>query len=203
MSRRSPAGGFTLIEMLVVLVLVTLIGGIMMSALSQVFDLKQRLAVFLDGSETPGLVAGWFRDTTAGLLPDGATGADRFAGERRRFDGLSTMPLSGPPGVPTHIRWELVYDTAAGRSALTYAADGRPPLTVASWAGDVGEFRYCDGVRSCGSAWPPAAGGGSPQLPALIRLEARRGDAPWTILAAPRGAREPLAPPSGLVRVDQ
>lgn len=190
----SRCGGFTLVEMLVVLVLVALISGILLSALGQTVDLRQRLAAYLEGSEAPTLVAGWFRDSVQGLLADG--GSDRFTGGPRGLAGLSVAPIAGPPGVPTPIRWDLTFDAASGRTELRYTASGRAPLLIASWPGDSGGFRYCGSGLACADGWPPEPDSPVAELPAVIRLDAWRGTQAWPILAAPRGARQvpPNAP---------
>ena len=55
------AAGFTLVELLVVLMIVALISGVLLSGFERVLDIRLRLAAFLDGVEAPTLVADWFR----------------------------------------------------------------------------------------------------------------------------------------------
>jgi prepilin-type N-terminal cleavage/methylation domain-containing protein len=76
----TAATGFTLVEMLVVLVIAALISGVLLSAFERVLDIRVRLAAFLDGVDAPTLVADWFRASVGGLVPDAKTGRDRFAG---------------------------------------------------------------------------------------------------------------------------
>jgi prepilin-type N-terminal cleavage/methylation domain-containing protein len=187
------AGGFTIIEILVVLVIVSLISGILLFAFQRVLDVRVRLAAFLEGSDVPTLVAGWFRGSVEGLLPDQQGGADVFAGTARRFTGLSDAPIDGDPGVPIRITWELRYEAATGRTYLRYQGGNAAPLTVASWPGDLGGISYCGADLACGSTWPPprAAPGQAEELPALIRLDAVKGARFWPILAAPAAARNP------------
>jgi prepilin-type N-terminal cleavage/methylation domain-containing protein len=197
------AAGFTLIETLVVLIIVAMIGAILFSSYQRVLDIRIRLAAFLDGTDAPTLIAGWFRGSVEGLLPDQKDGADVFAGTARRFVGLSTAPIDGAPGVPTRIAWELVFDAANARTSLTYRAGDAAPLTIASWPGDRGGLRYCDSSLTCIDSWPPpnqsgdSTSGASPsnvasQLPALIVLQAVRGPDSWPVAAAPQSARDPL-----------
>jgi general secretion pathway protein J len=200
---RSAASGFTLIEMLVVLIIVGMVSAIIFSSYQRVLDIRMRLVAFLDGTDAPTLVAGWFRGSVEGLLPDQKDGADVFAGTPRRFVGLSTAPIDGTPGVPTRIAWELVFDAASARTALTYRDATAAPLTLASWAGDRGGLRYCGPALACTDSWPPpneTGGETVSQLPALIILEAVRGIDDWPVAAAPQSARDPLPKTPNLAR---
>jgi prepilin-type N-terminal cleavage/methylation domain-containing protein len=197
------ASGFTLIEMLVVLIIVSMVGAILFSSYQRVLDIRIRLLAFLDGTDAPTLIAGWFRSSIEGLLPDQEDGADVFAGTPRRLVGLSTAPIDGTPGVPTRIAWELVFDAASARTALTYREATAPPLTVASWPGDRGGLRYCGPRLACSDSWPPPTetdNATTSQLPAMIILEAVRGIDDWPVAAAPQSARDPLPKTPNLAR---
>jgi len=188
---RRAAGGFTLIEMLVVLVIVALISGILLASFERITDIRVRLAAFLDGTDAPTLIASWFRDSVSGLLPDRKDGHDVFSGDAKRLSGLTVAALDGTPGVPVSMSWALTFDPGSRRTSLVYTNAAGHDLTVASWPGDRGELQYCDRLMKCGDRWPldnePAA-----QLPALVVRDAIRGDESWPIAAAPQAARDPL-----------
>jgi general secretion pathway protein J len=187
MPRNGPAlaaeAGLSLIELLVVLVVIALIGTVLSTGLERVLDIRLRLAAFLDGTDAPILVADWFRDTVRGMIADAETGRDQFTGKPQIMAALSLAPLNGTAGVPTRITWTLDYDNAAGRTYLRYRNGEGEPMTVASWPGNYGGFRYCGGDLKCHDTWP--ADQKSPQLPALVRLDAVKGQTIWPILAAP------------------
>jgi prepilin-type N-terminal cleavage/methylation domain-containing protein len=182
------AAGFTLVEMLVVLVIVALISGVLLSAFERVLDIRLRLAAFLDGVDAPVLVADWFRASVGGLVPDAETGRNRFAGTAHRMSGLSLAPLNAAAGVPTQILWEVVFDADAGRSYLRYRNGEDRTMTIASWPGDYGGLHYCGDDLACHDSWP--LDDRSIQLPALIRLDAIKGSERWPILAAPQSGRD-------------
>jgi general secretion pathway protein J len=184
------AAGFTLIEVLVVLIITALISGILLFAFQRVLDVRIRLAAFLDGTDAPTLIAGWFRGSIEGLVADQKGGRDIFAGTAQRLTGLSVEPVDGSPGVPTSIAWELVFDAGRGRTELRYKGSGRE-LTVASWPGKRGSLHYCGPTLRCFDAWPPPQEEAA-ELPALIVLEAIKGTEDWTIVAAPQSALDPL-----------
>jgi prepilin-type N-terminal cleavage/methylation domain-containing protein len=190
--QRAAAAGFTIIEILVVLIIVAAISGILLFAFERVLDIRVRLAAFLEGTDVPTLIAGWFRDSVEGLLPDAKGGADQFTGDAKGFSGLSVAPIDGRAGVPMRIGWELDFDAAAGRTYLRYRTADAGPLTVASWPGDLGSLSYCGPDLVCGDRWPPPEAEAT-ELPALIRLDAVKGTQFWPILAAPQADREPLA----------
>ena len=191
-ARRPGSGdrGFTLIETLVVLIIVAAVGAIVVNSYQRILDIRLRLAAFLDGTDAPTLIAGWFRNSVEGLVAEQPGQPGVFAGTPRRLSGLSVAAIDGPAGVPMRIVWELVYDPAAGRTALRYRRADREALTVASWPGDRGALRYCTERLVCSQSWPPAQGSAS-ELPALIVLDAVRGTEEWPIAAAPQSDREP------------
>ena len=87
----------------------------------------------------------------------------------------------------------MAYDADSARTNLRYRTGEAAPVAVASWPGKLGDMAYCDAELNCTAVWPPPRGGS--ELPALIRLQAVRGTEFWPILAAPRGARNPLPKP--------
>jgi general secretion pathway protein J len=195
MQRNGPAlvaeAGLSLIELLVVLVIVALISTVLTTGLERALDIRLRLAAFLDGTDAPTLVADWFRDSVRAMIADADTGRDQFTGKPRIMAALSLAPLNGTAGVPTQVTWEIDYDNAAGRTYLRYRNGGGEPMALASWPGDYGGFRYCGGDLKCHDIWPVDQR--SPQLPALVRLDAVKGQTNWPILAAP--ASDPGAQP--------
>jgi prepilin-type N-terminal cleavage/methylation domain-containing protein len=191
-TRQAPRhqAGFTILELLVVLVLIGLVSFVLLAGFDRVLDIRLRLASFLDGVEAPMLVADWFRATIGGLVADAPNGPDRFVGQSRRLTGLSLAPLSGTAGVPTRITWEVNFDELTGRSALSYSNAGDQPMVIASWPGDSGSLSYCGPDLVCHDAWPPDRR--ASQLPMLVRLYAVKGADAWPILAAPQSDRAPL-----------
>jgi prepilin-type N-terminal cleavage/methylation domain-containing protein len=189
--RGAKAHGFTLVEVIVVLVIVALISGALLAAFQRLLDVRLRIAGFLDGTDTPNLVAGWFRDSVNGMIPDVKGGAGVFTGNARRFSGLSTAPLNGMSGVPTPITWQLDYNADTGRTYLRYQAAADPGLTIASWPDNRGRIQYCTSLLACFDAWPPRNLNVT-QVPALIRLDVVKGIDAWAILASPENDREPV-----------
>ena len=194
-ARPRRAQGFTLVEVIVVLVIVALISGTVLAAFERVLDVRLRLAAFLDGTDTPNLIAGWFRESVAGLIPDVPQGSGEFKGTARRFSGLTLAPLNGMSGVPTPVVWQLEFKDDTGRTYLTYQAAADPRMTIASWPDDRGDIQYCTADLNCYDTWPPPRRRVA-QVPTLIRLDIVKGAAPWAILASPQNDREPAVLPA-------
>jgi general secretion pathway protein J len=180
--------GFTLLEMLVVLVLVGLVSGIVFEALHQVFLLQSRFGTVLNDAREGAMLADWFRASVEALLPDHPDGKHRFAGGATRMAGLTAQPVSADFGAASEFSWEIVR-TPEGGSVLRYAAAGARQ-EVLSWSGSAGRFVYLDANGGEHDTWPPAMKD-APQLPNAVRLEAERQGEPFYIVATPKSPPAP------------
>ncbi len=152
---------FTLLEMLVVLVLVSMVTLLLMQGLSYVLNLRVRFVQQLEDLQQGALKAYWFRSSTAALLPDFRPlpkitqnrPAQIFQGTDVRFSGLTLAGLEAEPGVPTAFAWELTY--ADGMTQLQYHSEHEQTWTLLSWNGRRGGFEYLDAQGAWHSAWPP------------------------------------------------
>jgi prepilin-type N-terminal cleavage/methylation domain-containing protein len=195
-NNKRPARGFTLLEMLVTLVLVSLVGLIISQALLQVARIERLLAGGSLRAMVVALHGEWVRDALAGLLPGEKGSAERFAGDARALQGLSTaVPQWPAPGLAP-MRLSLEFNERAGRTELLLHSDGlrrdvlsaaQPaPQLLLSWPGNSGRWRYLDAVGAWHERWPPQLSGAvaPAALPAGVALES--GDpALGTLLAAP------------------
>ncbi len=202
--RASRQGGFTLLEVLITLVLVSMVVAIVFGSLRQVVDVRARLRPYLDQSEETAKVAGWFRQTVGGLLVDYKEGHNHFVGTATKLSGLTVSPLVGPPGTPTAFHWELRYDSGKDLTVLTYKERSSNTLRIASWPGHEGSFGYYGRRREWRPDWKPPdlteKFQDVPQLPALIRLGDIDPRLFPTIVAAPRATPIPRLRPNFLGR---
>lgn len=192
---RAGEHGFTLLEILVVLVISAMVSGILFQAYDLTLRLNRQFGIEFVASQQGVMLADWFRQGMEGLQPDYPEGARKFKGEAKKLSGLSTSALTTDFGVPASITWELTFDTASGETALRGGAEGAP---LFSWPGTTGRFVYLDAKGEAHDSWPPPLGQW-PQLPAAIRLEAGRNGAPYVIVATPMGPSMPRARPLNLV----
>ncbi len=175
-----PQKGFTVIEMLVVLVLTAILVSIMFEGLGRVADLRVRLVRHLDGALDESIVGSWFRGSIASMTPDLAGAPDAFRGNATEMSGLTLKPVELPAGAATAFAWRVQSERATTR--LSYrGADGQW-REIAAWAGAEARFFYAGPDGEWRSDWPPPLSGASaplgqivardqPQLPRFVRLD--------------------------------
>lgn len=193
---RRGAGGFTLMEMLVVLLLTGMVAAILFQGLGQVLRIEARRSTQLHASRQGEMHAQWFRQCVNGLLPEYPDGENRFQGTARELRGRSLFPLEAASEAVLPIRWQLRFDPRSGRTQLRYGGVDDGPV-VLSWQGNSGRFVYFDGEGGAHDSWPPFSGTW-PQLPASVLLDNGSRDEPLVVVAAPRGPQQPLPRPRDL-----
>lgn len=190
---RHPSGGFTLVEILVVLILTGFIVTILMQALHQVFRLQTHFGHEVFNTQSGAMYADWFRQSINGLVPDYIDGKQKFQGGRREMRGLTLAPLDQDTGTLTPFVWRLEYDPGRNLSALYYGESGdKKALQIMHWQNNNGRFIYVDAKDEAHDSWPPFLGKW-PQLPHAIYLESGAGDAARVLVAAPRSAATTMA----------
>jgi prepilin-type N-terminal cleavage/methylation domain-containing protein len=185
--------GFTLLEVLVVLVILTLLMTFLFQTLNHVATARVHILRQLNTFQQGAIQEFWFRHSTAGLIADYPDIEDNqaFKGTDRRFSGLTTAALHADAGVPTAFAWAIVEEK--GQNVLQYQADS-DTWSVLHWPGEgygVG-FQYLDREGKWHDAWPPQQFGiEPPQLPEAILLTAQRGRHPVTWLIKMNALRDP------------
>jgi prepilin-type N-terminal cleavage/methylation domain-containing protein len=190
--------GFTLIEMLVVLIITALVSGVLFQALERSYSLQRRFGTELFKVQQGQMAIDWYRQTVQGLYPDQPNASNIFKGDAVSFTGLTTNPLGEEYGAPTPIQWALVARTDQPRVDLVYREHGQDTV-IASWQGTEAKFAYYDEQQVAHDTWPPALGL-FPQLPRQVQLEARDNGEPVTIVTAPMGPKEALLRPQDLFK---
>lgn len=190
--------GFTLIEVLVVLILVAMVSGILFQALERAYGLQKRFGTELFRTQQGQMVIDWYRQTVQGLYPDQAAGRNLFKGNDREFSALSVNPLGPEYGAPTPIRWSLRSNLDTGAVELIYAeSNGDTPLIA--WRGKDAKFVYFDAQQEPHDQWPPLLGL-FPQMPSQIQLLTSDDGLPINIVATPMGPTEPMLRPLDLLK---
>jgi len=182
--------GFTLIEILVVLIIVGMTSGILFQALGQAYRLQDRFGRELFKGQQGQMAAGWYRQSVQGLQPDYLDGQHIFHGEDQEFSGLTSNPLSDEYGAPTPITWKIRINRQNGTTELIYIEEKRETL-VLTWHGNEARFIYLDEQQASHDRWPPPLGLW-PQLPKQIQLIAKDTYEPINIVATPMGPARPL-----------
>lgn len=189
--RRRLARGFTLLETIVTLVIVSMIVVVLMQALRQSLALRTRILQHEQGARMDALQEQWFRDTVRGAIADLPDALGTMRGGATELELVTAAPLSGP-GL-AKIRWSLrqgpsgaslVYDDAQWKGLEVLPG----PLLEA-------RFEYMDAEGAWRDAWEQPAPStpvfdearalipAEDALPRMIRLSARTatGELSWLV----------------------
>lgn len=168
--------GFTLLEAIVTLVIVSLIVATLMQALAQSLQMRTRLIRYQAESRRAALQEGWFRDSVAGGLADAEEAFGGFRGSQDSFDMLTTAPLAGE-GL-ARVRWSLA--PVRGGTSLHYQDSLLGDLPVIAGPLRHAAFAYLDGDGHWHDRWVPVP---DAAIPRAVRLSADDGSGPllWIV----------------------
>lgn len=187
-SRRSSRG-FTLFEMLVVILLTGMIATILFQGLNQIYRLQTHFEAELDHSRKEVMLADWYRQIISGLQPDYQDGPNRFIGDQSKLQGQTTSPLDLSVGI-SPFSLQLQYDRQTDTTTLEYTASEKNTPLI-SWTGKQGQFVYLDSTRQEFDSWPPPMAKEPQQIPTAIRLDAIKDQQPWSLIATPMSPVNP------------
>lgn len=182
--------GFTLLEILVVLLIAGMVMTILMQWLHQTYRLQQHFGHEIFNSQQGEMYAEWFRQSVNGAMPDTSTGSNRFKGDARQFSGLTLSPVDSAVQAMMPFVWRIRFNPETGRTQLIYGQEETAP-EIASWTGNTGRFAYIGQDGQISEMWPPPFAQ-SAQLPKVILLQTQQKDMPRVIVAVPRGLQSPL-----------
>lgn len=166
MSARRP-GGFSLMEMLVTLMLVSFATMLMFQMLGSYRIARERVQSQSGLIDRQALFQDWFRDSVHGLfIAEGL----QFTGEPARFRGTTLNPMFAPEGSPAEVQWTIEED--GERVSIVYVEDGTERWRVRLGRADVAHFAYIDETGKQSPTWPPERGlrDARPTLPAVVVL---------------------------------
>lgn len=167
MQRRARQSGFTLLETIVTLVVVSLIVTVLMQALQQSLSLRTRLLRHERATRMAGLQEQWFRDTVSGAIADLPDGFGRMSGTEQSMELVTPSPLGG--GGMVRVHWTL--EPVADGYALDYDEPGSEPVDVIRGPLHDATFAYMDGAGEWQPDWKPDDDS-LEVLPRMVRLQA-------------------------------
>lgn len=192
MSTLLQTRGFTLLEALVVLVITGLISVVLVQGFGLLLGARTSVQDKLVAVDEAVIEQSLFLEPLRGIVPDYPERPHVFVGEAQRLHGITARPLQGRTGTPTPFTLTISYDSASGRTVLTYQEENAEPLVVGSWEGQTGAFSYRNLQGDWLEAWPPKDDYRAPQTPWLVRLERGTGF-PKNMIASVAGVhRRPL-----------
>jgi general secretion pathway protein J len=200
---RNSSRGFTLLEVLVVLVVVSLISVVLMQGLSLVLNLRNSFGGLILDMDREVVKRSLMRQPIAGLVPDYDDGLDIFQGRADELRGLTLQPLLRRSGRPTPFSMTLSYDTSNKTNSLVYREIEDEPVVLAEWTGEQARFQFMGLQPGWLNAWPPVDPNGfavtqvitdakPPQLPELVYLDTQSFQEP--VLAVAMGSRRNRTP---------
>lgn len=145
--------GFTLMETLVMLMLVSMAATMMFQILDSYRIAQQRIAAQAGNQDRSSLFEAWLIDGVHGLL---ALPGKPFTGSKSEFQGITLTPQFGPAGAPAAIRWQLRANADGGE--VSYWEDGIARWTMPLRDFDGARFVYLDSEGAEHEQWPPAKG---------------------------------------------
>lgn len=157
--------GFTLMEMLVTLMLVSLATMLMFQMLGSYRIARERVQSQAGALDRRVLFAEWFRDSVHGLFID--KGLD-FAGDERRFQGTTLNPLFAPEGAPSLVEWRL--EQGSQGLEMVYTENARERLRLPMGNEGSAHFAYLDVAGKLSPTWPPKLGRQEVSLPAVVLM---------------------------------
>lgn len=183
--------GFTLIEVLVVLIMTGTITGVLFQALERAYRLQDDFGAELFGAQQGQMATDWYRQTVQGLRIDYPDSKNLFKGSEQEFSGLSDNSLGRKAGAPAPIRWQIRKNLRSGLIELVYSEQDKD-TPILSWQTKAARFAYIDDQQTAHDIWPPPMGRW-PQMPKHIQLVTLGGNGvdPITIIASPLSTAMP------------
>ncbi len=161
--------GFTLFEILVVIVITSLMGAVLMQGFSAILATRLTVSNAIGNLQEIILSQNIVVDPLRGVLPDYEKNPNVFQGQPRNLNGQTLRPLLSVAGAPTPFKMTLDYDAALDVTVLIYEEPGRPKVEIAQWFGNAPTFKYRDIDGAWQSTWPPPSS--ASQTPWLIWID--------------------------------
>ncbi|PZP27296.1 MAG: hypothetical protein DI603_22275 [Roseateles depolymerans] len=188
--------GFTLLEVLVVVVITALVSGLMFQALAYVGRLQARFGEQLARGQQGAMRADWYRQLLQGVQADFSDAKRKFSGRADHLEGLSSTGLDIALGAMNWVELDLRARREGVGGEVILRVDGKE-VQLLDWRSEgAAAFSYVDDAGQVYSSWPPEslvtakAGAPVPQLPSAIFLNVPDQAGARVIVAVPRGSRE-------------
>ncbi len=187
--------GFTLVEMIVVLIIASLTMMLGFQSLTQWQRAQEALSRITSSTRSTGLVEAWWRESATGAT---AVLDAPFKGTPDGFEGFTLTPVFGTQGSTTTVVWKVA--GAAGEPLRLELTEDDKTRQFELPDIRAGRFSYVSREGKVSDRWPMTLG--KPEedtnLPALIRLSLKdsEGREASTWVAAVSGPLDPVYKPA-------
>ena len=164
------ARGFTLLEVLVVLVITGMISAILIQGLGVTLNVRNSIAATILDLKSVVLNRNIIAEPVIGVIPDYPEKPYAFRGDRDAMQGLTIRSLDHQNGVPRPFRLYFQRDMAQNSTALIFQTEGQESHVLGRWPGSSGFFAYHDLTGGWQEVWPPPRDDRAPQTPWLVRI---------------------------------
>lgn len=180
--------GFTLLEVLVVLMLISLVTALLMQGLGLIFHIRQNIRNTLLADKPLILQHTFLRSTLSAMTADDINGKHRFTGTAQEITGLTLAPLLSLQGIPLPV--ELSIKRQEDSCLLRYSESGSTPIILGRWPHSRCRFSYLTEHGKEQDEWS-GAGDKAIQLPTAIafQVENKAGDTFFFLFASITGRR--------------
>lgn len=187
----SKNNAFTLFEVLVVLILLSMITGIIFEGLSYTLRVRRGLLVQIHRQRIGMLQSFWLRSVLSGTMPVDLPRKGKFSGRQNKISGVSAGTLGGIPGSPGTYTLTLLHkeqDTLV----LMYSDQYGSRFPLGTWQNAEGVFMFIDDFKKF-KQWPPKSVIRQfAQLPEAITLQITQPHHVQYWAAGISGLRDPL-----------
>lgn len=187
--------GFTLLEMLVVLLITSLISMLLMQGLGLVLHLRSQFINQIDDLQIGAVQEYWFRSSSGALFP----GDDKsiFNGETEEFYGLTLAAINADIGQPLLFKWEIIRESEINKLYYYPSLSTNKPnepverWLIMHWTGIKGGFQYMDAEGNWHNSWQKQEFSQQrSQLPQAILFTAQRRQYPIQWLVKVMGVKD-------------
>ncbi len=139
--------GFTLLETLVVLFILSLVMTLLMQGIANIYRIRTSLGNTIINANPEVLRRQWLQNVMTAMTADSSNGSHKFTGTATEITGLTLSPLLGRSGVATPV--QLVINQREDNScSLIYKEEGQQPLQLGSWQQAECHFSYSSAGNS-------------------------------------------------------
>ncbi len=183
--KKEQQKGFTLMELLVVLILISLLMTTLMQGLGYFLKLKERGSSLVLMQQKNQMQEYWFKTLIQGLTPYQSFTKKKFKGSKTQLTGQTLTTLTSTPASIEDITLKL--EQASGTVKLIYTAE-KYTWVLGEWISNQVYFSYQDEQGDMHELWPPKDSDDTIQLPALVKLHvtAPLGNIDWFVSVAGR-----------------